>query len=74
MLIIFKNFYGAKGIKILANSSKLMDTNKEFMAAVNFGGKQAEECFIDKKNPVGLCAYLGDDKEILEKSGYKFKK
>ena len=51
-----------------------MDTNKEFMAAVNFGGKQAEECFIDKKNPVGLCAYLGDDKEILEKSGYKFKK
>ena len=74
MIIIFKNFYGEKGLKILANSSKLMDTNKEFMAAVNFGGKQAEDNFINRKNPVGLCAYLGDDKEILAKSGYKFKK
>ena len=59
-------------MKVLANSSKLMDTNKEFMAAVKFGGKQAEENLVDRKNPVGLCAF-NNDKEILAKSGYKFK-
>ncbi len=72
MIIIFKKFYGEKGLKILANSSKFRDTNKEFMAAANFGVKQAEDCLIDKKNPVGLCAYLIDEEELLTKSGYKF--
>jgi len=75
MILIFKNFYGEKGLKVLANSSKLMDTDKVFNAAVEFGGKQAEDVFYRKKPvAVGLCAYLTDDKEILTKSGYKLKK
>ena len=50
-------------INIAINSKEAKDT-----------AKRAEENLVDRKNPVGLCAYLTNDKEILAKSGYKFKK